>query len=72
MRANLIIASERKLGRELNLTKAAAAGKNLIKVADMSKFTWRAVSATSRARCGVKFYFSLAARLNFISHLLHV
>ena len=27
IRANLIIASERKLGRELNLTKAAAAGK---------------------------------------------
>lgn len=27
MRANLIIASERKLGRELNLMKAAAASK---------------------------------------------
>ena len=27
IRANLIIASECKLGRELNLTKAAAAGK---------------------------------------------
>ncbi len=27
MRANLIIANERKLGRELNLTKVARAGK---------------------------------------------
>ena len=37
MRANLIIASERELGRELNLTKAAAAGKNLIKGAGAGK-----------------------------------
>ncbi|AKT93417.1 hypothetical protein [Campylobacter gracilis] len=68
IRANLIIASERRLGREINLTKEAGVSKILIKGAGTGKIYAAAVSATSRARCGVKFYFLPAARLNFISY----
>ena len=76
IRANLIIANERKLGRELNLTKAAAAGRNLIKVAGMSKnlsggpYLRQVAPAaelnfTSTCRTA-KFYFRSIAGLNFI------
>ena len=77
IRANLIIASERKLGRELNLTKAAA-GKNLIKRRARVKFYvanergLKFCRQSLNLKRAVKFKILTSegsgAELNFISH----